>query len=218
MHQEIKTNTNSWFFCQIICVVSERKVHLWDQGLSTLVAVFRKGPKTVILIVGTVSDILKLESIHEEADTWIVLNTIYCVKKDAAKCVIVHANGSDVVTFCIIFMLHQGTPWRNLGMLKGNNWATYLFMKLPNLCNCLRLDHYHLCTVLFERTQPTTHNLSAKRTVCQHQHSWKLNLKVSNGENGQSEITKDLLNIIKDLMNATQDLLIATYAKYNIIP
>ena len=38
------------------------------------------------------------------------------------------------------------------------------------------------------------------------------------GENGQSEITKDLLNIIKDLMNATQDLLIATYAKYNIIP
>ena len=50
-------------------MVSEGKVHSWDQGLSTLVAGFRKGPKTVILIVGTVSDILKLESIHEEADT-----------------------------------------------------------------------------------------------------------------------------------------------------
>ena len=37
------------------------------------------------------------------------------------------------------------------------------------------------------------------------------------GENGKSEITKDLLDIIKDLMNATQDLLIGTYKKYNII-
>ena len=59
-----------------------------------MVAGFRKGPKSVILIVGTVSDILKLESIHEEADARIILNTIYSVKKDAAKCVIVHANGT----------------------------------------------------------------------------------------------------------------------------
>ena len=36
------------------------------------------------------------------------------------------------------------------------------------------------------------------------------------GENGQCEITKNLMNIAKDLMNAALDLLIAT--KYNGIP
>ena len=67
---------------------------------------FRKGPNSVILTVRTVSDILKLESIHEKADARIILNAIYSVKKDVAKCVFVHVNGSDVVIFCIIFMLH----------------------------------------------------------------------------------------------------------------
>ena len=70
---------------------------------------FQERSKSVILIVGTVSDILKLESIRDEADARIILKAIYSVKKDAAKCVIVHANGTDVITLCMIFMLHHGT-------------------------------------------------------------------------------------------------------------
>ena len=87
-------------------------------------------------------------------------------------------------------------------------------MKLPNLCNCLRLDYYYLCTVYLKG--------HSKPLILYRQKGQFVNpalLKVEGfGENGQSEITKDLLNIIKVLMNATQDLLIATYAKYNIIP
>ena len=64
----------------------------------------------------------------------------------------------------------------------------------------------------------TSHSyFPAKSTACsinQSQHT----TEEAFGENGQCEITKDLMNITKNLMNAAQDIPIATYAKYIIVP
>ena len=56
---------------------------------------FHERSQSVVLVVGTVSDVCKLESAHEEAVTRIILNTIFSVKQDGATCVVL-VNGTDV--------------------------------------------------------------------------------------------------------------------------
>ena len=65
---------------------------------------FTEEMKSVVITGESVVDVPALESTQKEADTWIILHTVYSVQKDGVDRAIIHANDTDIITVC----LHYG--------------------------------------------------------------------------------------------------------------
>ena len=172
---------------------------------------FQEMSKSVVLMGGTVSNVHDLESTQEEADTRIILHTIYSINKDAAKRVIVHANDTDVITLCIYYyastlMTQLDELWVKAGPLS--------YLPIHEITKSLQPPQ---CKLL-----PFLHSFSGRDTTSHpyftSEKGWfiastKVNTSALEafGENGQFDITDELIN-------QARDLIIAIYSKSNAIP
>ena len=58
---------------------------------------FTEETKSVVLTAGSVMDVPALESTQQEADTRIILHTLYSVKNEGVDRVVIHANDTDII-------------------------------------------------------------------------------------------------------------------------
>ncbi len=64
---------------------------------------FQDVDKSVLLTNGSESAVEELESTHEEADTRLLLHTIYATEVERVKRVVIYANDTDVVVLCVYY-------------------------------------------------------------------------------------------------------------------
>ncbi|XP_030833483.1 uncharacterized protein LOC105441519 [Strongylocentrotus purpuratus] len=114
---------------------------------------FTEETKTVLITRESVMDVPALESTQKEADTRVILHTLYSVQNDKVERVVIHANDTDIIITC----LHYG--------------ATYL-KDLPELWIRTAKDSYlpiHEMVVALGaspcRAMPFIHSLSGRDTT-----------------------------------------------------
>lgn len=64
---------------------------------------FEEETKSVVLTKSSVTNILGLESTQQEADTRVILHTIYSVQNDSVDRVIIHGNDTDIIIMCVYY-------------------------------------------------------------------------------------------------------------------
>lgn len=64
---------------------------------------FNEETKSVLITDGTVTDVADLESTHQEADTRVILHSVYSVQNEGVERVIIHANDTDVIITCVYY-------------------------------------------------------------------------------------------------------------------
>ena len=72
---------------------------------------FKEETKSVVIKEGSVVDVPALESTQHEADTRIILHTIYSVQSDMVDRVVIHANDTGVIIMCLY---HAATHLQDL--------------------------------------------------------------------------------------------------------
>lgn len=64
---------------------------------------FKEETKTVVLADGSVRDVPALESTQKEADTRIILHTLYSVQNEGVGRVVIHANDTEIIVMCLYY-------------------------------------------------------------------------------------------------------------------
>ena len=64
---------------------------------------FKEETKSVVLTEGSVTSVPALESTQQEADTRIILHTLYSVQNEGVDRVVTHANDTDVIAMCLYY-------------------------------------------------------------------------------------------------------------------
>ena len=64
---------------------------------------FTEETRSVVLENGSAKDVPPLESTQQEADTRIILHTLYSVKYEGVERVVVHATDTDVTILCLYY-------------------------------------------------------------------------------------------------------------------
>ena len=114
---------------------------------------FKEETKSVLLTHGSVTNISDLESTQQEADTRVILHTIYSVKNEDVDRIIIHANDTDIIVMCVYY-------------------ACTLLSNLSELCVRTAPDNYlpihEMCAALGParcRALPFFHSLSGRDTT-----------------------------------------------------
>ena len=72
---------------------------------------FREETKSVLITNGTVADVAELESTQQEADTRVILHSVYSVQHERVDRVIIHANDTDII---VAYIYYAATLLRDL--------------------------------------------------------------------------------------------------------
>ena len=64
---------------------------------------FKEETKSVMLSGGSVADVPALESTQQEADTRVIVHTLYSVQNEGVERVVIHANDTDIITTCLLW-------------------------------------------------------------------------------------------------------------------
>ncbi|KAM3603902.1 uncharacterized protein V6R79_003817 [Siganus canaliculatus] len=64
---------------------------------------FKEETKSVVLTEGSVMHVPALESTQQEADTRIILHTLYSVQNEGVDRVVIHVNDTDVIVMCLYY-------------------------------------------------------------------------------------------------------------------
>ena len=71
--------------------------------------------KSVLVTAGIVTDVAALESTQQEADTRVILHSIYSLQKEDVECIIIHTYNTDTVVVCRAY--YASTLLRDLSEL-----------------------------------------------------------------------------------------------------
>ena len=71
---------------------------------------FKEETKSVVLTEGSVTSVPALESTQQEADTRIILHTLYSVQNEGVDRVVTHANDTDVIAMFLYYGATPGQP------------------------------------------------------------------------------------------------------------
>uniref|UniRef100_UPI00358F0481 E3 ubiquitin-protein ligase XIAP-like n=1 Tax=Myxine glutinosa TaxID=7769 RepID=UPI00358F0481 len=121
-----------WFpSCRFVCGLDVGNIPLvrpnctWGGG-------FKEETKSVLIAEGTVTDVTALESTQQEADTRVILHSMYSVQNEEVGRVIIHANDIDVIVKCVYYAatllkylpeLSRGLPF--IHSLSGRGITSY---------------------------------------------------------------------------------------------
>jgi len=165
---------------------------------------FKEETKSVLVTDGRVTEVADLESSQQEADTRVILHSVYSFQHEAVNRVVIHANDTDVIVMAIYY-------------------AASLLKYLPELWVRTSLDNYLAIHEIAAALGPTTcislpfvHSLSGRDTTSYPyftgKKTWFNKAKETNissledyaegGAEASKQITDDLIAQSKQLMIA----------------
>ena len=113
---------------------------------------FHDVSKSVVLSEGCISPVTELQSKHEEADTRLLLHSIYATQLEGVKWIVIYVNGTDVVVMAIYYFKNK---LQDLGL--EELWMkTQQYSYLPIHQIAAALD------VVLCRALPLIHSLSGR--------------------------------------------------------
>ena len=114
---------------------------------------FNEETKTILITEGATTDIAALESTQQEADTRVMLHTIYSVQNESVDRVVIHASDTDIIVICLYYAT---TILQNLPELWVRT-ATETYLPIHQMAKALGPSK---C-----RTLPFIHSLSGRDTT-----------------------------------------------------
>lgn len=169
---------------------------------------FKEVTKSVLMKDGSVTDVQELESTQEEADTRVLLHTVYSVQHDRIERVIIHANDTDVIVICIYY-------------------SATLLRDLPELWIAISQDTYvpiHELAAAMGPSQcrllPFIHSLSGRDTTSYPfftgKKAWLAKSK-HNDLPALESFAEDVTsrNVTQEVISQAQELCIAVYTNKN---
>ena len=159
---------------------------------------FKEETKSVLLSGGSVTDVPALESTQQEADTRVILHTLYSVQNEGVERVVIHANDTDIITTCLYYGATHLCDLPELWVRAGQN----AYLPIHEMVVALGPAQ---C-----RAMPFIHSLSGRDTTSYpfftgkkawFKSSMRLDIPALEdfGENPCDTITDDLLNQARDL-------------------
>lgn len=160
---------------------------------------FSEETKSVMLQHGSVTAVPALESTHEEADTRIILHTLYSFQVDKVERVIVHSSDTDVIVLCIYY---ASTMLKDLPELWVKT-ATDNYLPIHDIAKALQP---HRCLSL-----PFVHSLSGRDTTSStfftSKKGWlaaskkiPLDALANFGSDGNAILTEDVISQARELL------------------
>ncbi len=159
---------------------------------------FKEETKSVVLTEGSVMHVPALESTQQEADTRIILHTLYSVQNEGVDRVVIHANDTDVIAMCLYYGATHLSDLAELWVRTAQN------AYLPIHEMVVALGPSQCCAM------PFVHSLSGRDTTSYPYFTGKKGWFKSSmildipaleefGENPTDAITDDVLNQARDL-------------------
>ena len=94
---------------------------------------FKNATESVLVSKGTVNEVAELQSTQNEADTRIILHSIYSFQKEGSERVVIHVNDTDVIVSCVYY---TSTLLKELPeMWFRTTQSSYLSIHQPEITN-----------------------------------------------------------------------------------
>ena len=114
---------------------------------------FKEETRSVVIKEGSIEDVPALESTQQEADTRIILHTLYSVQNDNVDRVIIYVNDTDIIIMCLYY---AATHLRGLPELWVRTEKN-VYLPVHQMVSALGLSQ---C-----RSMPFIHSLSGRDTT-----------------------------------------------------
>lgn len=159
---------------------------------------FKEEMKSVVLTEGSVMDVPALESTQQEADTRIILHTLYSVQNEGVDRVVIHANDTDIITMCLYYGATHLSDLPELWVRTAQNAYLPIHEMVVALgpSQCCAMPFVHS---LSDRDTTSYPYFTGKKAWFKSSMSLDTPALEEFGENPADAITDDLLNQARDL-------------------
>ena len=160
---------------------------------------FKEETRSVVIKEGSIEDVPALESTQQEADTRIILHTLYSVQNDKVDRVVIHANDTDIIIMCLYYAATHLRCLPELWVRTEQN----SYLPIHQMVSALGLPQ---CRAL-----PFIHSLSGRDTVppaipssLGRRHGSRpscvwISALEEFGENSSDSLSDDVINQARDL-------------------